>query len=173
MSSSIHIADPAYFTDDKGVKWCVDWREVTKYADDTRGLYGFFKLLGRTYSVIAFDGRAPRRRITKYEKVPPLSLSTPQPDYPDYPKALMVETETEPEVKRSGSKYHRIIQGFGGDKVTVDVYRVIDAFAVTDPGIQHALKKLLCAGIRGKGDCQQDLSEAIDAVQATLDKLRE
>ena len=165
MSSSIHIADPAYFTDDEGVEWCVDWKEVTKYADDTRGLYGFFTMLGVAYSVLAFDGRAPRRRITKYVKVS-LGLSTP---LPNYPKALSVVNE----VKSSGSKYHRIIQGFGGDKVTVDIYRVIDAFAVTDPGIQHALKKLLCAGIRGKGDCQQDLSEAIDAVQATLDKLRE
>lgn len=54
----------------------------------------------------------------------------------------------------SGNKYHRKIRGLashGGGEVTVDVYSVLTAFAVTSPGVQHAIKKLLCAGIRGKG----------------------
>ena len=69
----------------------------------------------------------------------------------------------------SGNKYHRKIYGFEGGAVTVDVYRVLDAFNVTDPGSQHAIKKLLCAGIRGKGDSIQDKSEAVDAVLASID----
>jgi len=32
---------------------------------------------------------------------------------------------------------------------TVDVYRVLSLFQVNDPCIQHAIKKLLCAGDRG------------------------
>ena len=69
--------------------------------------------------------------------------------------------------EHSGNKYHRRIIGLDGITTYVDVYRVLDAFNVTDPGLQHAIKKLLCAGIRGKGDTKQDLSEAQDAIEAS------
>ena len=68
----------------------------------------------------------------------------------------------------SGSKYHRKLLGIDGRECTTDVYRVLSAFNVTQPAVQHAIKKLLCAGIRGKGGEVQDLSEAIDAVGARL-----
>lgn len=42
----------------------------------------------------------------------------------------------------------------------IDVYRVLLLFEVTDPCIQHAVKKLLCAGKRGAKDEAQDVSEA-------------
>lgn len=48
---------------------------------------------------------------------------------------------------------------------TVDVYRVLKLFGVTDPCIQHAVKKLLCAGYRGNKDMEQDVQEAIDSLQ--------
>ena len=32
---------------------------------------------------------------------------------------------------------------------TIDIYRVLQLFGVTDPCLQHAAKKLLCAGQRG------------------------
>lgn len=61
----------------------------------------------------------------------------------------------------SGSKYLRNVPcQFEGK---VDVYAVLDAFGVTCPARQHAIKKLLCAGLRGKGDEMQDLREAVDA----------
>lgn len=44
---------------------------------------------------------------------------------------------------------------------TVDVYRVLAMFEVTDPCIQHAVKKLLVAGQRGAKDIDKDISEAI------------
>lgn len=70
----------------------------------------------------------------------------------------------------SGSKYHREIRPLDGYKTPhVDVYRVLYAFNVVSPGLQHAIKKLLCAGIRGKGGHAQDLREAIDAIVAELD----
>lgn len=75
--------------------------------------------------------------------------------------------------EHSGNKYHRRIKGFGGKVVTTDVYRVLNAFNVHQPGLQHAIKKLLCAGLRGKGNQVQDLTEAIDAVKATIDDLSE
>ena len=46
----------------------------------------------------------------------------------------------------------------------VDVYRVLALFEVTDPCIQHAVKKLLVAGGRGAKDAARDVQEAIDAL---------
>lgn len=46
----------------------------------------------------------------------------------------------------------------------VDVYRVLKLFEVTDPCIQHAVKKLLCAGQRGAKSESQDVQEAIDTL---------
>ena len=91
----------------------------------------------------------------------------------DHPAKCGVVDETSPETPHSGNKYHRQIVGFGGDRVTVDVYRVLTAFQVGEPGLQHAIKKLLCAGLRGKGTAKQDLSEAVDAVLATIKSTEE
>lgn len=68
----------------------------------------------------------------------------------------------------SGNKYHRKIVGMDGDSMFVDVYAVLVAFNVTCPARQHAIKKLLCTGIRGKGDSIQDLSETVDAVERAI-----
>ena len=47
----------------------------------------------------------------------------------------------------------------------IDAYRVLERFGVTDPSIQHAVKKLLVAGGRGAGkDQDQDVQEAIDSL---------
>lgn len=43
----------------------------------------------------------------------------------------------------------------------VDVYRVLKLFDVTDPCLQHAIKKLLVAGGRGQKDITKDIQEAI------------
>lgn len=49
---------------------------------------------------------------------------------------------------------------------TVDVYRVLELFGVTDPCLQHAVKKLLVAGGRGAGkDISQDVKEAMDSLR--------
>ena len=48
----------------------------------------------------------------------------------------------------------------------IDAYRVLERFGVTDPSLQHAVKKLLVAGGRGAGkDQNQDVQEAIDSLQ--------
>lgn len=57
---------------------------------------------------------------------------------------------------------------------TIDVYRVLKLFNVTDPCLQHAIKKLLVAGGRGAGkDIRQDLQEAIDSVVRSLEMMEE
>lgn len=56
----------------------------------------------------------------------------------------------------------------------VDVYRVLALFAVTDPCLQHAIKKLLVAGGRGAGkDISQDVQEAIDSLARWQEMRRE
>lgn len=48
---------------------------------------------------------------------------------------------------------------------TIDVYRVLELFNVTDPCLQHAIKKLLVAGGRGAGkSIDKDVQEAIDTL---------
>jgi len=51
----------------------------------------------------------------------------------------------------------------------VDVYRVLQLFAVTDPCLQHAIKKLLVAGGRGAGkSIEKDVREAVDTLNRWL-----
>jgi len=66
----------------------------------------------------------------------------------------------------SGSKYLRNIILTPENKV--DVYAVLDAFAVVCPARQHAIKKLLCTGLRNKGSEEQDLTEARDAIDRAI-----
>lgn len=47
----------------------------------------------------------------------------------------------------------------------VDVYRVLALFGVTDPCLQHAVKKLLVAGGRGAKDIRRDVREAIETLE--------
>lgn len=48
----------------------------------------------------------------------------------------------------------------------VDVYRVLLLFNVTDPCLQHSIKKLLVAGGRGAGkSIDKDIQEAIDSLR--------
>lgn len=56
------------------------------------------------------------------------------------------------------SKYTRYCKG-----VQVDVYDVLQAFDVTNPALQHLIKKALCVGIRGHKTKQQDLQDIIDS----------
>ncbi len=51
----------------------------------------------------------------------------------------------------------------------IDVYRVLDLFNVSNPCVQHAVKKLLCSGQRGVKDTQQDVQEAITSLVRCLE----
>ena len=56
------------------------------------------------------------------------------------------------------SKYTKQIHG-----VSVDVYDVLMAWGVTNPALQHLIKKALQCGKRGHKDNQQDLQDIIDS----------
>lgn len=67
------------------------------------------------------------------------------------------------------NKYLRTIRSrVNGAKAEVDVYDVIVAFGVTCPALQHAVKKVLCAGVRGNKTTTDDLNEAIISLQEAL-----
>ena len=51
----------------------------------------------------------------------------------------------------------------------IDVYRVLLLFGVTDPCLQHAIKKLLCAGNRGVKDERRDVEEAVSSLVRCLE----
>lgn len=63
-------------------------------------------------------------------------------------------------VTRPFSHYFRAC-GFAA----IDIYRVLLIFDVTDPCLQHAAKKVLCAGMRGSKDAGKDIAEAIVSLQ--------
>lgn len=73
-----------------------------------------------------------------------------------------------PEAERTGdaqpkSRYHRTIKG-----VTIDLYDLAEAYGITDHAQFHAMKKIIMAGDRGYKDRDQDLQEAIDAIQRAI-----
>lgn len=74
-------------------------------------------------------------------------------------------------VEHEGRKYLRRIRSavVPGNAIDVDVYAVLEAFGVTCPAVQHAVKKLLCAGNRGKGDCVADLVGAQAAISRAIE----
>jgi hypothetical protein len=76
------------------------------------------------------------------------------------------------------NKYLRVIRPSAckeAGKPMVDVYDVLVAFDVFCPARAHAIKKLLCAGLRGKNSEIQDLRESLEAVSRAVDlqELRE
>lgn len=83
---------------------------------------------------------------------------------------------TVPIQEHEGKKYLRWISGAAGPlingtpiSIQVDVYCVLEAFGITCQATGHALKKLLCAGDRGKGDRLADLKGALAAVNRAIE----
>lgn len=62
------------------------------------------------------------------------------------------------------NKYNRKCKG-----ATIDVYDVLKAFDVTDPALQHLIKKALCAGLRGHKNKEQDLIDIKDSAVRALE----
>jgi len=56
---------------------------------------------------------------------------------------------------------------------SVDVYRVLKMFGVTDPCIQHAVKKLLVTGRRGHKDTERDIRDAVVSLNRCLQMIAE
>lgn len=68
----------------------------------------------------------------------------------------------------ASNKYDRRIIGKDGKTTIVDVYRVLDAFKVVDPCLQHLIKKALCVGLRGHKDTATDLQDIIDSANEAI-----
>jgi len=62
--------------------------------------------------------------------------------------------------KEKFSHYYKKVPG-----EYIDVYRVLQLFEVSDPCIQHAVKKLLVAGKRGLKGLDKDVKEAIVSLE--------
>lgn len=78
----------------------------------------------------------------------------------------------------AGSKYKRMLrqtlpEGHPGASVICDVYDVLQAWDVTCPAIQHAVKKLLQPGQRGSKSAVQDLREAIGSIERAIQLMGE
>lgn len=69
-------------------------------------------------------------------------------------------TDQQPEPIDKGEKYQREIS----PGVFVDIYDVLEAWGVSCPARQHAIKKLLAAGQRGHKSEIKDLQEAHNSV---------
>lgn len=65
------------------------------------------------------------------------------------------------ELEANKTKYQREIK----KGVFVDVYDVLLAFGVTNPAMQHAIKKMLAPGQRGVKDAIQDMNEAMQSIE--------
>lgn len=68
--------------------------------------------------------------------------------------------------KDLGNKYKVEIPAFCNQS---DVYDVLVAFNVTCPAAAHAIKKLLCAGLRGHKNTKEDKQEAINSIRRSLE----
>jgi hypothetical protein len=77
--------------------------------------------------------------------------------------------------EHEGSKYLRKIFAADGSKqsILIDVYCVLKAFDEPPGPVAHAIKKLLCAGKRGKGDRKADLIGVLAAINRAIDQLEE
>ena len=52
----------------------------------------------------------------------------------------------------------------------LDIYRILKLYEVSDPCLQHSIKKLLCAGKRGGAkNFLQDVNEAILSLKRLLE----
>jgi len=51
----------------------------------------------------------------------------------------------------------------------IDIYRILDLYEVKDHALEHAIKKLLCAGNRGHKDKYQYVVEACKSLDRWLD----
>lgn len=68
------------------------------------------------------------------------------------------------ESEKPKNKYDCTIKDkYTGKSIVVDVYRVLVAFDVKCPALQHLIKKALCIGLRGHKDQATDLQDIIDS----------
>lgn len=76
-----------------------------------------------------------------------------------------IPTDVNALITERGSKYHREIK----PGVWVDVYDVLAAWSVTNPALQHLIKKALQPGERGHKDVEQDLQDILHSAKRAIE----
>ncbi len=89
-----------------------------------------------------------------------LADAIPRPTSTENP----VSEQNQP-VERKHSHYFKDVSGVD----QIDVYAVLRLFEVTDPCLQHIIKKALCAGKRGAKDWAKDVQEIADTAQRLIE----
>lgn len=82
------------------------------------------------------------------------------------------DTYVDPNTKQVGDT-HRHYYKDVSNLTKIDIYRIIELYEVTDPCLQHALKKLLVAGNRGHKDFKTDIANIIDTLKRKLEMMEE
>jgi len=80
-------------------------------------------------------------------------------------KTVNPVSEQNQSVERKHSHYFKDVSGVD----QIDVYAVLRLFEVTDPCLQHIVKKALCAGKRGAKDWAKDVQEIADTAQRLIE----
>ena len=90
-----------------------------------------------------------------------------------FKQVIQSHSEVDTEQKHSPSSKHSHYFKDVSKLDKIDVYSVLALFEVTDPCIQHAVKKLLCTGNRGHKDFNKDVQDSIDSLQRCLELRKE
>lgn len=75
------------------------------------------------------------------------------------------EIEQVRQAQRENNHYFKDVS----DIDTIDVYEVLKRFNVTDPCLQHLIKKALCVGNRGHKDLETDLRDILKTAKRALE----
>jgi hypothetical protein len=119
----------------------------------------------------AFEAKITELTDIHFEKLAAKPEPKPQSKLLVVPEGEAVQFKPKEEVSLDKRKHNHYFKPCPYD--FVDVYRVLKMFDVTDPCLQHAIKKLLVAGGRGVKDISKDVQEAIDTLQRKLEMDKE
>jgi len=176
-----------YFSDSDGA-WCQSLEKIALVDGDwCFAKNKSTKLIPRhkTLTQAVFDGLPPEYRWAKilengdavagrkYERKETLLRIGSGYDATDWQNSLIerqdvssrVEQLRSVEEARKHSHYFKDVSGVD----RIDVYAVLRLFEVTDPCLQHIVKKALCAGKRGAKDWAKDVQEIADTAQRLIE----
>ena len=111
-----------------------------------------------------------RREFVGYDQCPTCYIDQPGKSHDDMRDVL---SASPPAMNKYSREIKRIRIRGEVIPVFVDVYEVLTAFKTECPAMDHAAKKVLCAGSRGTKDSLQDKQEAIDSIVRSMEMEKE
>lgn len=142
-----HRLDGNWYSDDVAVKCCHsgevlgDWRDTLEKRPEQDEFEPFVSVEDAKITIMQSDGD-----VKNFGGI--IGRSLP----------LKEDATTAKQPSITPSKYTKAIRG-----VSVDVYDVLMAWGVTNPALQHLIKKALQCGQRGHKDNEQDMQDIIDS----------